>query len=83
MWVLARGGLLLEVGFLSPQGKVYYYHTITRKSQWDQPTEVDAEGTITMDLGTPEHEHSEEEVRSCQPSVLAAAGVRNSLASLP
>ena len=43
-----------------PSGKVYYYHSITRKTQWLRPTEKDAEGTITMDLGTPEHEQSDE-----------------------
>lgn len=43
---------------LPPQGKVYYYHTVTRKSQWERPTEQDAEGTITMELATPEHEKS-------------------------
>lgn len=35
-------------------GKSYYYHSITRKTQWEVPTEQD-EGTITMDLATPEH----------------------------
>ena len=39
-----------------PQGKIYYYHTITRKSQWERPTDKDAEGTITMDLATPERD---------------------------
>ena len=41
-------------------GKVYYYHTITRKTQWERPTEKDVEGTITMDLGTPEPESGSE-----------------------
>ena len=35
-------------------GKAYYYHSITRKTQWELPTEQD-EGTITMDLATPDH----------------------------
>ena len=46
-----------------PQGKVYYYHVITRKSQWVRPTDQDVEGTITMDLATPEHEQPSDEVR--------------------
>ena len=33
---------------------------MTRKSQWERPTEQDAEGTITMDLATPEHDKSSE-----------------------
>ena len=42
-------------------GKVYYYHAITRKTQWERPTEKDVEGTITMDLGTPEPESDSEQ----------------------
>ena len=45
-----------------PQGKMYYYHVITRKSQWEPPTDQDVEGTITMDLATPEHEPPSDEV---------------------
>ena len=41
---------------------MYYYHVITRKSQWEQPTDLDVEGTITMDLATPEHEQPSDEV---------------------
>ena len=38
-----------------PKGKPYYYHVITRKTQWELPVASD-EGTIVMDLGTPEPE---------------------------
>lgn len=48
-----------------PQGKVYYYHVITRKSQWERPTDQDIEGTITMELATPEHEQPSDEVCLC------------------
>ena len=44
---------------------MYYYHVITRKSQWEQPTDQDVEGTITMDLATPEHEQPSDEVGVC------------------
>ena len=43
-----------------PKGKPYYYHVITRKTQWDVPVSTD-EGTIIMDLGTPEPEQSTED----------------------
>ena len=34
------------------QGKTYYYHVITRKSQWTRPTEKDADGSVTMELAS-------------------------------
>lgn len=51
---------ILHPDCFSHTGKVYYYHVITRKTQWEPPTEQDVEGTITMDLGTPEPESDSE-----------------------
>ena len=48
-------------------GKVYYYHSITRKTQWERPTDKDVEGTITMDLGTPESESEGDAERTSAP----------------
>lgn len=38
---------------------MYYYHAITRKTQWEVPTGQD-EITVTMDLGTPDISSGEE-----------------------
>ncbi|CAI8025468.1 Histone-lysine N-methyltransferase SETD2 [Geodia barretti] len=35
-----------------PQGTTYYYHVITRKTQWTRPTETDADGSVTMELAS-------------------------------
>ena len=34
------------------QGTTYYYHVITRKTQWTRPTETDADGSVTMELAS-------------------------------
>ena len=42
----------LECALPHSQGKTYYYHVITRKSQWTRPTDWDADGSVTMDLAS-------------------------------
>lgn len=39
--------------------QVYYYHIITRKTQWDRPTEDDRDGDILMDIATPDIDEDE------------------------
>ncbi|CAI8025466.1 Histone-lysine N-methyltransferase SETD2 [Geodia barretti] len=41
-----------------PQGTTYYYHVITRKTQWTRPTETDADGSVTMELASSDEEDS-------------------------
>ena len=52
------------------QGKTYYYHVITRKSQWTRPTDWDADGSVTMELA------SSDEVKVRTPVVRRRDGER-------
>nr|KAF6270360.1 SET domain containing 2, histone lysine methyltransferase [Pipistrellus kuhlii] len=47
-----------------PEGRIYYYHVITRQTQWDPPTwdspgdEASLEHEAEMDLGTPTYDEN-------------------------